>query len=552
MRAPVEPFGMACRYNVETPMRDGVILRGDLYRPQEPGATPVLLWRTIFRKNTLGRAFGQYDPAYFVKNGYAVFIQDARGLGESDGEFDRFTADGSDGYDTVEWLAAQDWCDGSVGMIGNYYAGYLQLMAAAEGPPHLKAICPMQTSVSINRDCDNRGFLFYSHIGWCLSRQIGRLRDGRYDAETTQKYLPLLLDYIKDYPARQLLHRPLYDMPAVKDTPFPLLRDYFTHLVEGYDNLDLIHKEGRDMDVSRVRVPAFYVSGWYDSARNALVAHCRAQRDAGVDSRLLVAPWKPGEPPARADSALETGETAVDIQREMVEWFDHWLKNKPAPAWKPLRYYDIATGAAWAGDRWDDGADRVFTWYLQGGGRLSEHKSLESSDEYVHDPGHPLPFVPYGAAGRRKPSGTDTLVYLSRPLRGPQAVRGLVRAKVCLSSGARDTDVILRLCDVGPDDSVFVVCDGATRARYRNGWTSEPLQKGEIYPIDVLLGHVCYTVQAGHRLALEITGSAFPKYDVNYGTAKRPAGDTGSIVSHNRVHCSGQWLSTLLLPLEKS
>ena len=212
---------MLCQFNVETPMRDGVILRGDLYRPQEQGKYPLLLWRSIFRKNTLARAFQQYVPSYFVQCGYVVFIQDVRGLGESDGEFDRFTADGKDGYDTIEWLAGQDYCDGNIGMIGNYYAGYLQLMAAAEAPPHLKAICPMQTSVSINRDCDNRGFMFYSHVGWCMSRQINRLRDGRYDWETTDKYLPMLLDYIKDYPTRQLLHRPLHDMPAVKNTPFP-------------------------------------------------------------------------------------------------------------------------------------------------------------------------------------------------------------------------------------------------------------------------------------------------------------------------------------------
>ena len=72
--------GMLCEFNVETPMRDGVVLRGDLYRPAEQGKVPLLLWRTIFRKNTLGRAFGQYDPAYFVRQGYAVFIQDARGV----------------------------------------------------------------------------------------------------------------------------------------------------------------------------------------------------------------------------------------------------------------------------------------------------------------------------------------------------------------------------------------------------------------------------------------------------------------------------------------
>jgi uncharacterized protein len=543
--------GMICKYNIETPMRDGVILRGDLYMPIGQGRYPLLLWRTIFRKNTLARAFAQYDPAFFIRHGYTVFIQDARGLGESDGEFDRFTADGKDGYDTIEWLARQDYCDGNIGMIGNYFAGYLQLMAAAEQPPHLKAVCPMQTSVSLNRDCDNRGFLFYSHIGWCMSRLINRLRDNRYDEDVTRKYLPMLIDYVRDYPTRQLLHRPLCDMPAVKDTPFPLLKDYFRHLVEGYDDFSLIHKEGRDMELSSIRTPAFYVCGWYDSARNALIDHCRTQRKNGVDSRVLIAPWQSGESPARADSALETGESIVDIQQEMVEWFDHWLKKEESPAWRPYRYYDIVTKTAWEGDCWEDGGGTLLEWYLQSDFTLSDKISTEGTAGFHHDPDHPLRFVPYGTAGKPSAAGPDTLRYIAQPAEIPLVINGLVRARTYLSSNAKDADVIVRLCDIGPDGSMFVICDGATRARYRNSWLSEPLEQGKVYTVDVLLGHTRYTLRAGHRLALELTGSAFPKYDVNYGTAERPAEDTGSVVSHNRIHCSNEYPSSLRLPLEK-
>lgn len=541
--------GMICDYNVETPMRDGVLLRGDLYMPSERGKYPLLLWRTIFRKNTLARAFAQYDPAHFVRNGYAVFIQDVRGLGESDGEFDRFTADGKDGCDTIEWLAQQDFCDGNVGMIGSYYAGYLQLMAAAEHPAHLKAICPMQTSVSINRDCDNRGFLFYSHIGWCMSRQISRLRDGRYDEATTQKYLPMLLDYIRDYPTRQLMHRPICEMPVLTETPFPIFKDYYRHLVEGYDNFDLLHKEGRDMDVSGIHIPAFYISGWYDSARNAMIAHCRTQRNSGTDSRVLIAPWQQGEPPVRADNALETGESIVDIQQDMVQWFDCWLKGHQAPAWQAYRYYDIATRTGWEGEYWSDGDSELHNWYLQSDGQLCEQAAIEGENEYVHDPQHPLSFVPYGATGRLVATGADTLQYVTQPVDRPFIIHGLVRARVYLSSDAKDADVVMRLCDIGANQTKFVVCDGATRARYRNSWTSEPLESGKVYAIDVLLGHTHYQVQEGHRLALEIMGSAFSKYDVNTGTAERPACDTGFVVSHNHIHLSGEYPSCLQIPL---
>lgn len=542
--------GMICEYNVETPMRDGVLLRGDLYMPSERGEYPLLLWRTIFRKNTLARAFAQYDPAFFVRHGYAVFIQDARGLGESDGEFDRFTADGKDGYDTVEWLAQQDFCNGNIGMIGNYYAGYLQLMAAAEHPAHLKAICPMQTSVSINRDCDNRGFLFYSHIGWCMSRQISRLRDKRYDDATTQKYLPVLLDAIRDYPSRQLMHRPLSEMPILKATPFPIFGDYYRHLVDGYDNFDLLHKEGRDMDLSKVSVPAFYISGWYDSARNAVVEHCRTQRESGTDSRVLIAPWQPGETPARADGALETGESLVDIQQEMVNWFDGWLKGEQTLAWPAYRYYDITSRTCWAADAWSDGSQSLQPWYFHSDGSLGDQPGDGGENEYVHVPLEPLPFVPYGPMGKLAKTGADTLRYITPPSEKAYLIRGLVRARVYLSSDAKDADVIIRLCDVGPEQTSFVICDGATRARYRNGWTSEPLERGKVYPVDVLMGHTCYRLREGHRLAVEITGSAFAKYDVNHGTAERPANDTEFVISHNKIHCSPQYPSSLQVPVE--
>lgn len=190
-------YGMNCQFNHEIPMRDGVILRGNLYTPKGHGPWPVLLLRSVFRKDHLSRAFSQYDPAFFVKHGYAIYMQDVRGLGASDGEFDRFTADGPDGYDTIEYLAAQPWCTGRVGMMGSYYAGYLQMMAAAENPPHLSAIVPMQTSVSINRDCDNRGFMFFSHIGWNMSRLCVAARIPKQNRREFQN-TPIYIQYAKN------------------------------------------------------------------------------------------------------------------------------------------------------------------------------------------------------------------------------------------------------------------------------------------------------------------------------------------------------------------
>ncbi|MBR6219387.1 MAG: CocE/NonD family hydrolase [Clostridia bacterium] len=540
--------GMLCLYDLETPMRDGVLLRGDLYRPAGDGRWPVLLLRTVFRKRDMGRSFQQYDPSYYVRRGYAVFIQDVRGLGESDGEFDRFTADGPDGYDTVEWLAAQPWCTGDVGMVGSYYAGYLQLMAALEAPPHLRAICPMQTSVSINRDCDNRGFLFASHVGWCMSRLVNRLRDGRYDEATTSEMLPKLLKWLGDYPLSQLSVMPLERMPALRDTPFQLLRDYRRHLLEGFDDFDLLHKEGRDADLTGVRTPAFYVCGWYDSSRTPLIDHCMTQRRAGVDSRVLVAPWKPGEPPARPDSALENGVYAVDLQAEIVAWFDHWLKGGPAPKFPPVRCFDISGGAPFEGDRWPE-APKAARFYLTEGGALSEAAGAPGTASFSHDPRNPLPYRGYGRSAPFSDGDGRALLFTSAPLQADLPVCGLVRATVTVSATARDADIMLCLMDVAPDGTCFRVCDGATRASYARGWTREPLSPGEKREIEVLLGHVRYTLGRGHRLAAEFCGSAFPKYDVNHGTCARPAADGEAVASRTTLHFGGAARAFIDLPV---
>ena len=176
-------------------MRDGITLYGDLYRCKTDKPCPVILCRYIFRKEEFARHWAIYEPSYYVKHGYHVFIQDIRGTGKSEGEFLRFTADGKDGYDTIEWLAKQSWCDGNVGMFGNFYAGFLQYAAAYEQPPHLKAICPFQTNVTLNRNNNTRGFLFASHIGWCMSRIIERMKDGWYDQALTDKMLPVFENY---------------------------------------------------------------------------------------------------------------------------------------------------------------------------------------------------------------------------------------------------------------------------------------------------------------------------------------------------------------------
>lgn len=542
---------MVCQLDHCIPMRDGVVLRGNLFRPAGPTPCPVLVLRTVFRKDWMGRGYGQYDPSFWVRHGYAVYIQDVRGLGASEGEFDRFTSDGPDGYDTIEALAACDWCDGQVGMIGSYFAGYAQLMAAAEHPPHLKAICPMQTSVSINRDCDNRGFLFASHIGWCTSRLVSRLRDGRYPEQVTRKYLPRMLDVLHTYVDSQLRSIPIGDMPVLRDSPFPIHQDYRRHLLDGFDDFELLHKEGRDMDVGRIHIPALYISGWLDSSRTPLLDHCAAQLAKGISSKVLIIPWEPGEAPARVDSPLEDGEMIVDLQAEMLAWFDQHLKGKAATNSSAIRYFDIVTKSCEAMASWppEHVIPRIF--WLNEQGTLSDREPEHTGkDAYLHEPLHPLSYFPVGPCAAPLDRNVKTLCYTSAAVDADYRILGDGKATVFLSCTAADTDVMMSLVDVSPDGRCFIICDGATRARYRMDWISRPLTPNEIYTVEVELGRICYTLRAGHRLRLVITGSAFPKYDVNHGTGQRPIQDAQTVTSTTNVYYGPSYPSRLCLTVK--
>lgn len=542
---------MVCQLDHCIPMRDGVVLRGNLFRPAGPTPCPVLVLRTVFRKDWMGRGYGQYDPSFWVRHGYAVYIQDVRGLGASEGEFDRFTSDGPDGYDTIEALAACDWCDGQVGMIGSYFAGYAQLMAAAEHPPHLKAICPMQTSVSINRDCDNRGFLFASHIGWCTSRLVSRLRDGRYPEQVTRKYLPRMLDVLHTYVDSQLRSIPIGDMPVLRDSPFPIHQDYRRHLLDGFDDFELLHKEGRDMDVGRIHTPALYICGWLDSSRTPLLDHCAAQLAKGISSKVLIIPWEPGEAPARVDSPLEDGEMIVDLQAEMLAWFDEHLKGKAATNSSAIRYFDFVTKSCETMESWPPEHVTPRTFWLNEQGTLSDREPEHTGkDVYLHEPLHPLPYFPVGPCAAPLDRNAKTLCYTSAAFDADYRILGDGKATVFLSCTAADTDVMMSLVDVSPDGRRFIICDGATRARYRMDWISRPLTPNEIYTVEVELGRICYTLRAGHRLRLVITGSAFPKYDVNHGTGQRPIQDAQTVTSTTNVYYGPSYPSRLCLTVK--
>jgi uncharacterized protein len=555
--------------NIPTHMRDGTTLYGDLYKPAGEGKHPAILCRYIFRKENMARNWEIYNPSYYTKKGYAVFIQDVRGLGQSEGEFVRFSTDGADGYDTIEWMAEQSWCDGNVGMFGHYYSGFLQYTAAAERPPHLKCICPMQTGVTLNRNNDARGFLFASHIGWCLSRVLDRMNDGRYDEQTVARLRPQIEAYFADYP-NQVKYRPLKEMPAAQFEEFPILRDYIKFIVDGYDNLDLIHEEGKDMDLSRISVPVFECTGWLDSAHNSALDQHLALIDHGYgkakQSEVLIGPWDSGESMTVHDVDMSFGMKSsgmeIGIVARMINWFDRWLKEEETEEFSqsPITYFVMGKNEWRSSRQWPPAGMRYVDCYLHssgsantlfGDGRLSFNAPdrAETPDEYLYNPARLVPTRPMGKDTRKLEHREDILVYTSEALQEDTEMTGLVKAVLYISSSAPDTDFMVKILDVYPDGKALALSDGATRARYRNSWTPELLEPDKNYEIIVNVGYTSYQFARGHSIRIEITSSNFMKFDYNHNTGMRPGDDPDIQSAVNVVHHSKDAASKILLPL---
>jgi uncharacterized protein len=267
--------------NVAVPMRDGTILYADLYRPEGPGPYPVLLQRTPYDK-TMPLSFNMLDPLKAAKRGYAVVIQDTRGRYTSEGEFYAFRDDINDGYDTVEWAAAQPWSLGKVGMYGNSYVGATQWQAAKSCPPHLVAIAPRVTASDYHEGWTYQGGAF--ELGFNVSWTLGNLTLANFQSLTARKQLSperrrQLLQAV-DTLESVFRHQPLQAFPHLQDG----LADYFYDWLAHPDDDAYWQHLSIEAAHARITVPALNIGGWYDIFLGGTLRNYLGMRAQGTTS----------------------------------------------------------------------------------------------------------------------------------------------------------------------------------------------------------------------------------------------------------------------------
>ncbi|MFB3826596.1 MAG: CocE/NonD family hydrolase [Bryobacteraceae bacterium] len=541
--------GVIQSLNVPVPMRDGVRLSTNIFRPGEPERAPTILFRTPYGK---GSGMSENHQA-FVNAGYAVVVQDVRGRHGSEGVFRPLDQEGPDGYDTLEWIAAQPWSDGRVGMLGSSYLGIVQWKVALLNNPHLAAICPQ---VSGYDDYIDR---FYSTGG---AMKIGN----RLLWMSQQMRAP---GFKPDF-GKFVLHLPLRtaDQAATGQT-----LEMYQQVVEHPSYDGFWRKMSTREQIGKIRIPVFSVGGWYDNFAQSDLEAFAALRGNSPMRRILIGPWP--HDVRQTFAGVDYGpEASVPLRDLQLQWFDKWLKGKDAPMLSrpPARIFVMGA------NRWRDESDwpparvRYTPMYLQSRGHANtlngdgtlgpEPDPRESADRYRYDPRDPAPTrggpvccrpqdFPWGPMDQREvESRPDVLVYTSPPLREPVEATGPVRVVLYVSTTARDTDFTAKLVDVWPDGHARNLTDGILRLRYRKGIDQpENAVPGRTYRIVVDAGVTSNVFLKGHRIRVEISSSNFPRFDRNPNTGGAIAEETRQVTASQVVYHGPRRRSHLLLPV---
>jgi putative CocE/NonD family hydrolase len=553
VESPAGVLGIIFEKNVPATMRDGVVLRADIARPDAPGRFPALLMRTPYGKG-LGNA------TRFVRAGYAFVCQDSRGRYASDGQYRVFTIDDTgdarDGYDTVEWLAAQPWCDGSVGTMGASYCAWMQYKLAALRPPHLKAMSAV--SIPPEASCVDwpGAFKPARRINWWLTTIAPDLRKR---AGLGPPHTPAEAKAIWDGVERQQLLGLLPWSRVVEFLPEPLagdVADWLTDPGRRVWRFDEAH--------AQIEVPNLDFTGWWDHCSS--IAHLEGmQRNAATSlareqSKTVIGPWDHCNLGKRRCGEIDFGPKAeVDTVAMQIRWFDRWLKGiENGVDREPAVRYFTAGSAKWcSADAWPPKRSGEKSLFLADGGALTpEPHASEGADGYRYDPHNPCPSLMtptqfYVASDRRRLDHRgDILRYSSGPLREDVEIVGHPEAVLFAATSAPDTDWFVHLVDDDPDGIALEVSYGFVRARHRNGTDREELlAPGETVEYRVRLRPTAYRFRAGHCVRLEISSSCFPDHDRNHNTGRDDLHDPELVAADQRVLRGAAHPSRIVLPL---
>ncbi|MEA2647349.1 MAG: uncharacterized protein QOE92_2432 [Chloroflexota bacterium] len=554
-------------------MRDGVELVSDVYRPAGDGPHPVLLTRTPYDRTFPTNAFHAIDLLAMALAGYACIVQDVRGRFESEGDFETYTHDADDGFDTIEWLVAQPWCDGRVGMFGTSYMAQTQMLAASRRPPGLTALAPFQSPGGSTGNDRYRGGAL--QLGLLASWGVGAiaiaevLRRAKADPSLWLEFAAAVDD--SDNLDEHMRRLPLLPWPPIDERAGGLGPQFDqTARFEFYPPVPRFA-------ASEIEVPALLFAGWHDCFLQAdLDLFTALKAGAASDearrlTRLVVGPWSHGMS-AGAVGEQAFGMRASSLLLDMKEnitrlhkrWFDARLLGKDTGIdAEPTVKVFVMGENRWRGfDAWPP-PSTTEEWFPLADGSLSRDAVTGAAEPSVFrlEPDDPVPTrgggLLMGAQYIRGPvdqlrneQRDDVLVFTSEALDAPLTVIGRVGFTAFVAAETVDTDVVVKLCDIHPDGRSLNVVDGILRLGRRNGAAApELLTPGEVYEVEVDMWSTAHVFLPGHRLRLLVCASDFPRYDRNTGSGVLTADATEILPQVNRLYHDADHPSRLRLPV---
>lgn len=492
--------------NVRIPMRDGITLAADVYRPDAPGKFPAVMTLVYYPT-------GGSQAEFFARHGYVGVVVNSRGRNGSEGQWEPYVNEPRDGYDAQQWIGVQPWCDGKIGMFGQSYNAFTQIMTAPLASSYLKCIVPLEGQQTNFGHLYNDGVLQLNVVFTFGLYATGPTRTG--------PHIPFGPHY---------LQLPL--MAAADRADHPQAQRIKTWMQHArYD--DYWKSYGVKEKYHLIQVPAWFGTGWYDNLvhenwRNFLGFRQQGGSEAcRKGTRIRVGPGVHG---------------ASGITDAMhLRWYDYWLKgidtgiqNEP-----PIEIYVMGAEKWRFENEWPLARTRFTKLYLCSGGKangLGGDGRLQTAppadappDHFTYDPENPVPTLGgqisthgdvWGPRDRQSVQARqDVLVYTTEPLKEDTEVTGPVDLVLFAASSAVDTDFTATLTDVHPDGRAIHICEGIRGATFRESLENPtPIEPGRIYRFPISLWETSMVFKAGHRIRLEISSSNFPRYARNQNT----------------------------------
>lgn len=483
-------------------MRDGVQLAASVILPGKTGGrVPSILIRTPYGKEDLETSY--YS---FVRRGYAVVIQDVRGRNESEGDWKPMVYEREDGDDTINWIAAQSWSDGSVGMLGGSYLGYVQWAAAGTGNPHLKALISFVTAGPAFMDLPRKGGTMSSGtLAWAFA----------LSQKTFKPELMMRQDW-----AQVMKMRPMETIcEKALGYSVPFLEEWFRNS----DDCALWKSMDWAAHKQKIQAPALIISGWYDDNEMGTTQALDVTADYPKGKRkVILGPWVHSGNASRDIHGVPLGNNSLryDIDLIVQKWLDHQLLgiSNGIDETAAVEYYTVGSNRWKTAETWPVSQTREQSFYLVSKGMLSETwEQQEGCDTYSYDPSDETPYLvdvsenEFGVPGnyRDVDERADVLVYETPTLEVPMTITGDMTVTFYGGSDAPDTDWIVKVEHVDEDGNAIKMTDGLLCAKYRNGYErAEYMENGEVYCFTIRTGKISDTLYTGHRLRLTITSSA--------------------------------------------